>query len=98
MMSKVVKAMPDRFMYQTADAVAECFDGVSKETYRALWRHVADAERDGTAHPMGGDGSDGTIEVPVTTNGEYMSDMAAVWPKLTDEQRDELILVAERNP
>jgi hypothetical protein len=89
--------MPECFMYMTADAVAECFDGVSKEMSRVLWSYVSDAEKAGTAHPRGGDGSDGTVEEPIITNGEYASDMAFIWVHLSDEQRAELILVAEKN-
>ena len=93
----MLKPMPECYKYTTADTVAECFDGISTTMGTRLWHFVCEAERAGTAHPLGGDGSDGTVEEPVITNGEYSSDMAAVWPKLTDEERDELITAASKN-
>lgn len=92
-----MKNMPGCYEYTTADAVAECFEGISKTMCSRLWHFVGEAERAGTAHPLGGDGSNGTVEEPVITNGKYASDMAAVWPKLTDEERDELIEAAPKN-
>jgi hypothetical protein len=78
---------PERFTHYSVDEVAECVPGITEETYAELWNALGEAEAAGTAKPLGGDGSDGTIEEPVISSGEYGSDLVAAWPKLSEAAR-----------
>ena len=60
--------MPDGLTYWTADEVAECLPGIGHDLYRKLWEILSDAKN---PTPMGGDGSNGTVETP---DGRYDSD------------------------
>ncbi len=60
--------MPDYLTYQTADEVAECTDyhahlpkARADALYGFLWSTLASAKN---PTPLGGDGSDGTVETP----------------------------------
>jgi hypothetical protein len=75
----------------SADEVAECLDGISTETYAELWSALEQAEKAGTAKPLGGDGSGGTIEEPIVSRGEYASDIVAVWGNLSLDARTDII-------
>jgi hypothetical protein len=74
----------------SADEVAECLDGITVKTYQELWQKVVESEHAGTDKPSGGDGSDGTFEEPVITEGEYGTDLVAVWPLLSDAARQNI--------
>lgn len=78
---------PESLRLYSADEVAECIDGITSQTYDELWRQLALAEEAGTAKPLGGDGSDGTAEEPIISEGSYGSDLVAVWPKLSEASR-----------
>lgn len=81
---------PDSLRHWSVDEVAECLEGISMETYQELWEALAASEKNGTMKPSGGDGSDGTFEEPVITEGEYGSDLVAAWPKLSDEAKRQI--------
>ena len=53
--------MPDGLEYWTADEVAECPSGIGPDLYRKLW-DILNAATNPT--PLGGDGSNGTVETP----------------------------------
>ena len=62
------RMMPTRLSYWTADEVAECLsfekyltEEQGRDLYRKLWQYLADAKE---RTPLGGDGSDGTVEDP----------------------------------
>jgi len=80
---------PEGLGYRTADEVAECLEGVSSETYSRLWAVTSEVEQAGKAKPLGGDGSNGTCEEPIVSNG-YDNSMKNVWKKLTPAERQEL--------
>ena len=82
--------MPEGLQYWTPDEVAECLDGVSRPTYVRLWEIAGELKRTGRAVPLGGDGSDGTIETPPEPDAYKSGKMGALWHLLTDAQRVEL--------
>ena len=53
--------MPEGLKYWTADEVAECLSGIGPDLYRKLWEILNEAEN---PTPLGGDGSNGTVETP----------------------------------
>lgn len=79
---------PEGLNYWTADEVSECL-GVSKETRIHLWKLLSEANN---PTPLGGDGSNGTVETP---DGRLSLDnddkMINVWGKLTLGERVEII-------
>lgn len=81
--------MPDGLEFWTPDEVAECL-AVSTATYRRLWEVLADLEWAGKAVPLGGDGSDGTIETPPEPDAYPEGKMGAVWRQLTEAERTEI--------
>ena len=84
----------EKLKYWTPDSVAECLDGVPDRLYRKLWAVVSDLEQEGKSVPLGGDGSDGTIETPAD-DGSYASGrMAAVWHLFTTEEQQLLNTLA----
>ena len=80
----------DGLKHWTPDEVAECLDGVSMPTYGRLWELTSELEKAGKAVPIGGDGSDGTIECPPEPDAYTSGKMPAIWNKLTEEQQVEL--------
>jgi hypothetical protein len=82
-----IEKAPDRFQYYSVDEVAETVSGITKETYSELWNALGEAEEAGKAKPLGGDGSDGTTEEPIYSEGEYDSDLVAAWPNLSEAAR-----------
>lgn len=85
--------IPEHLKHWSLDEVAECLEGLSQETYSELWEMLELAEH---KKPLGGDGSNGTTEEPLITEGEYDSDLAAAWPKLSAESRLNIAQAAER--
>lgn len=67
--------------FMTLDEVAECVDGISKDTYDELWR-VHESVREGRK-PLGGDGSDGTTEEPIHST-DYANNIGPAWNKLSE--------------
>lgn len=92
-----LKYPPVRLRTWSVDEVAECLEGVSEATYAELWKCMSDAEAAGTDKPTGGDGSDGTTEEPIVSEGEYGSDLVAAWPKLSDEAKKNIHEAADND-
>jgi len=88
--------VPDGFETWSADEVAECVQGITPATSDELWEAVVKSEKAGTAKPLGGDGSDGTTEIPIVSSGEYGTDLVAVWPRLSLEARTNIHECYER--
>lgn len=86
-MSQDTKEVPWALRTWSVDEVAECLPGITPDVYDELWQCMADAEAAGKDKPLGGDGSDGTTEEPIVSSGEYASDLAAAWPKLSDKAK-----------
>lgn len=86
---------PERLETWSVDEVAECLSGIASGTYDELWKCMVDAEASGTDKPLGGDGSNGTTEIPIVSSGEYESDLVAAWPKLSEEARRNIIQCAK---
>lgn len=80
--------MPEQLTYYTADEVAECFDFEDTNDgalYRKLWGFVNDAQN---PTPLGGDGTDGTVETPDGRLDLDNDDKAAHWwGKLTEAEQ-----------
>lgn len=75
--------MPSRLEYYTADEVAETIDyqkylpkDRSDALYRELWRILSDAKN---KTPLGGDGSNGTVETPGERLDSDNDDKAPHW-------------------
>ena len=88
--------IPYRLEYLTADEVAECVSYqkyLSKEDadalYRKLWEILERAEN---PTPLGGDGSNGTVEEPAERMGLNNDDKASHWwEKLTTIEQEALV-------
>lgn len=91
-----IESPPESLNHYSVDEVAECVSGITKETYAELWKALEEAEDAGTAKPLGGDGSDGTTEEPIYSEGEYGSDLVAAWPKLSEAARRNIHEVAPK--
>ena len=89
--SKALDTCPPEIAYETADGIAECYNGITEGTYRELWGSTNRASAAGTAQPMGGDGTNGTVETPCV--GGYSNEMEAVWPTLTEAAKQNIIAV-----
>lgn len=84
--------LPAGLTYWTADTVAECLPydehlgaDAAAELYRKLWSVVAAAEN---PTPLGGDGSDGTVEYPEARLSLENDDKGpAWWAALTEPER-----------
>ena len=87
--------MPAGLGCTRADEIAECYPGITKETYSELWDACNSAQDAGDTQPMGGDGydrhgnPDGTVETPCV--GGYSDEMDAVWPTLSDDAKRNII-------
>jgi len=76
--------MPDGLQYWTLDEVAECLP-VGDELYRKLWKLLDDCT---TITPIGGDGSNGTVEYPDARLGITEDDKARQWwNKITPDEQ-----------
>lgn len=79
--------MPDQLNYWTADEVAECLS-VSSALYLKLWSILSAAEN---PTPLGGDGSNGTVETPDERLDEDNDDKAPHWwVKLNNNEQREV--------
>ena len=77
--------MPKGLTYWTADEVAECLSGIGPDLYRKLWSILSDAKN---PTPLGGDGSNGTVETPDGRLDEDNDDKAPHWwAKLTPAEQ-----------
>ena len=87
--------IPPWIMFWTADTVAECLSGLTRELINKLWDFQNSAK---VRTPMGGDGSpdsegNPTVETPDGQLGEDEDDKPRQWwPRLT---RDEQELIVE---
>jgi len=79
---------PDSIRCYSMDEVAETIPGLTLETFTELWDLLSVAEN---PKPLGGDGSNGTIEEPIISSGEYGSDIVAGWPKLSRKSQENII-------
>lgn len=85
--------MPIGLQYWTADEVAECLDydryleKVDADAlYARLWGFLGEAEN---LTPLGGDGSNGTVEYPCGRQGLHNDDKTHHWwHRLTDAERE----------
>jgi len=68
--------MPEGLTYWTADEVAECLGGIGPDLYRRLWNILSEAKN---PTPLGGDGSNGTVETPGERLDEDNDDKAPHW-------------------
>jgi len=75
--------MPEGLEYWTADEVAECLDYTSymakpesDRLYARLWSFISEAEN---PTPLGGDGSNGTVETPCGRLSLDNDDKAGHW-------------------
>ena len=93
--------MPKMFEYYTADEVSECIEYQkhlsterSSALSRALWQFLSDAKN---PTPLGGDGSNGTVETP----GERLSlendDKAGHWWDKLDRDWQEALVKAAKD-
>jgi hypothetical protein len=87
-MAKRLKC-PDALSVWTPDQVAECVDGITPATYRELWGVLNEPKFRKRA--MGGDGSNGTTELPDDGGG----DLRRAWRVLSDDAKANIIAAAE---
>ena len=81
--------MPEGLEYWTLDEVAECLPGIGDSLYRKLWSLLEDCE---TTTPIGGDGTNGTVEYPDARHGTTEDDKASQWwPKLTAAEQARIV-------
>ena len=82
---------PKSIDWMTCDTLAETVSGIyGTPLYRKLWDITSKAEKSGKAQPLGGDGSNGTTEVPIISN-EYENNLAKAWKYFTDAERKQII-------
>jgi len=93
--------MPKRLEYYTADEVAETIDyhkylpkERADELYRELWRILASAKN---KTPLGGDGSNGTVETPCGRLDSDNDDKAPHWWDSLDRDFQSAIVQAVEN-
>lgn len=87
---------PTDIRFFSCDEVAECvvlreFDPESN-VYAELWTFVG---KGSDPKPLGGDGSNGTVEEPVVSQS-FSDGILSCWPKLSDEARKAIIESVER--
>lgn len=92
-----INKYPEKFRFWSVDEVSECVSGITQATTTELWDIIVEAEKAGTAKPLGGDGSDGTTEEPIVSDGEYATDLPAAWPKLSEAARRNIHEAAENH-
>ena len=92
--------MPEDLEYWTADEVAECLPYQPHLTdrgaalYRKLWRILSEAQN---PTPLGGDGSDGTVETPCGRWSEKNDDKTPHWWAHLDPAEQRAIELAYRS-
>jgi hypothetical protein len=92
-----MKQCPKAVDFYTLDQIAECFDGIPKPLYAKLWQLTSEAEKAKTAQPLGGDGSNGTTEIPIV-GGDYDNVLGNAWSKFTDVEKYVLLKALDWNP
>ena len=99
-MTEVTTPMPDALEYTTADEAAECLNyhkhlprGAADALYVKLWGFLSEAKN---PTPLGGDGTNGTVEHPDGRRCLDNDDKARHWwAKLTEPERVALAAAVE---
>lgn len=96
--------MPEDLEYWTADEVAECLpyhSTLGKEAgdalYSKLWGFLVEASDAGTATPLGGDGTNGTVEHPCGRMNLENTDKARHWWARLDPAEQRAVALAYRS-
>ncbi len=77
--------MSEHLELWTADEVAECLPGIGNDLYDKLWGILGDAK---SPTPLGGDGTNGTVEYPCGRQNPENDDKAPHWwNKLTEQEQ-----------
>ena len=98
-MSDYPDNMPSGLQYRTADEIAECFDyhkhltkPESDALYLKLWGFLSESVEAGKSTPLGGDGTNGTVEYPDARWGTENTDKTHHWwSKLTEREQQAII-------
>lgn len=81
--------MPEGLELWTLDEVAECLPFDDDLLYGKLWRLLDECE---TVTPIGGDGTNGTVEYPDARYGTTEDDKAKQWwGKLTSDEQSTIV-------
>ena len=87
-----MRALPSELELWTADEVAECLVPLQETNlYVKLWRVIKDATN---PTPLGGDGTNGTVEYPCGRQSRDNDDKALHWWSKLDDQDREIIINA----
>ena len=87
--------MPIGLEYWTADEVAECLDGVGRDLSAKLWGFLSEAKN---PTPLGGDGSNGTVEEPAGRLDLDNDDKAGHWwGRLSTEEQATIAAAYEKD-
>lgn len=87
-----MEPIPDGLEYWTADELANCLGGLSESTFQRLCEiSVSSTNR----KPLGGDGSNGTTEIPIVDDC-YGNQPRNFWPQLTREQQQQISVAYAR--
>ena len=81
--------VPENLSYMTPDTVAECIDGISTDTYAELWAVLNNPKF--KKRSRGGDGSNGTSEVP----DDFSGSLKDAWKLLTELAKANIIEAAK---
>jgi hypothetical protein len=81
--------MPDALEFYTADEAAECLP-ISNNLSGRLWNILSECKN---KTPLGGDGSNGTVEIPdVRSDTRYDDKAGHWWGLLTEEEQQEIVV------
>jgi hypothetical protein len=93
--------VPQELEYMTADEVAECISyqkymskTESDELYRKLWQFLEEANN---PTPLGGDGSNGTVEEPAERLDLDNDDKTSHWWSKLNHNEQEALTLAIRD-
>lgn len=90
---------PESVEHLSADTIAETVgyhefltESEAETLYVKLWNILGDAEEARNATPLGGDGSDGTVEYPDARWGTSEDDKPGqFWDKLTEREQNAIL-------
>lgn len=91
-----MKKCPEEFAWVQIDTIAECYD-IPMALYTKIWGILGELEAAGKASPVGGDGSDGTIEEPVIGAG-YADELSKCWRRFTAEEQRQILTALRAGP
>jgi len=89
--------MPEGLGGWTLDEVAECLDGVKygSDLYIKLWNMnsgLDECKRIENKKPLGGDGSNGTIEIPLEPDVDHFDNcMKQCWNQFNAEEQQVMV-------